>query len=183
MDFKNIILRGNRRLSHTDCELLYKTASEIKAKTLFEIGSADGTSSIILGTIAKENNGNLYCIEPKPTARFKGNLEQLELQNNVQLITIYSPYIDINLIPNEIDFLFIDGDHHTKQVVLDYLYWEKFVRIGGRIAFHDIANVGTYANQVSNAINFIYSFDKNRFKEIAKDTTPPMGILIIERVK
>jgi len=38
-----------------------------------------------------------------------------------------------------LDFLFIDGDHSAVGVAADYDLYKKFVRPGGLIAFHDIA--------------------------------------------
>lgn len=38
----------------------------------------------------------------------------------------------------EIDFLFIDGDHTYEGVSADYMAYTSFVRSGGLIAFHDI---------------------------------------------
>jgi len=41
---------------------------------------------------------------------------------------------------DKLDFLFIDGDHSLLGVQLDYFMYREFVRPGGHIAFHDIAN-------------------------------------------
>jgi len=38
----------------------------------------------------------------------------------------------------KIDFLFIDGDHSYEGVKQDFLFYAKYVRKGGIIAFHDI---------------------------------------------
>jgi cephalosporin hydroxylase len=39
---------------------------------------------------------------------------------------------------NDVDFLFIDGDHSYRGVRADYLNYSQFVRPGGLIVFHDI---------------------------------------------
>lgn len=39
---------------------------------------------------------------------------------------------------NQLDFLFIDGDHTYEGVKLDYEMYSPFVRQGGLIAFHDV---------------------------------------------
>ena len=39
---------------------------------------------------------------------------------------------------DEVDFLFIDGDHSYSGVKTDFLTYKQFVREGGLIAFHDI---------------------------------------------
>jgi hypothetical protein len=38
----------------------------------------------------------------------------------------------------ELDFLFIDGDHRLAGVQMDYFMYRSLVRPGGYIAFHDI---------------------------------------------
>ena len=41
-------------------------------------------------------------------------------------------------LPNEIDFLFIDGDHTYEGARTDFLRYGSMVRKGGAIAFHDL---------------------------------------------
>jgi len=43
---------------------------------------------------------------------------------------------------NELDFLFIDGDHTYEGVRADFMMYSPFVRDGGLIAFHDVAESG-----------------------------------------
>jgi predicted O-methyltransferase YrrM len=46
-----------------------------------------------------------------------------------------------NILGNtKIDFLFIDGDHSYEGVKQDFLFYSKYVRKEGIIAFHDIMN-------------------------------------------
>jgi MMP 1-O-methyltransferase len=49
-----------------------------------------------------------------------------------------------------IDLLWIDASHKYKDVLLDFTLWEKFVPVGGRIAFHDY---GTRFPGVDKVIN------------------------------
>ncbi len=44
----------------------------------------------------------------------------------------------IDMLGGEIDFLFIDGDHHADAVRRDIELYAGYVRQGGIIAFHDI---------------------------------------------
>jgi predicted O-methyltransferase YrrM len=44
----------------------------------------------------------------------------------------------LDFLSNEIDFIFIDGDHHYEAVKKDFENYGKYVRKGGVIAFHDI---------------------------------------------
>ena len=152
------------RLSQDDIDILYRTSKEINAKTILEIGSENGISSIVLGMVAKENNGHLYCIEPRPRQEWYRNIKQFNLINHVTLIQGYSPWIDRNLLPSNFDYLFIDGEHKTRWCIVDYHYWSKFVRKGGRIAFHDI--YGPCGPKVNRALNII--LEDAKLKEIAK---------------
>jgi predicted O-methyltransferase YrrM len=137
-DLNEVLIRGNRRMTIHDVELLDKTAREIKAKTIVEVGSMDGCSSMTLGLAAKDLGGHLYCFEPYPKARWIGNIEELGLKDHVSMIVKASPWIDAKDIPRPIDFLLIDGDHRCSRAITDYVFFGRFVRAGGRIAFHDI---------------------------------------------
>jgi len=136
--YQEISVRGNRRMTTDDLELLDRTAREIGAKTIVEIGSMDGCSSMVLGRVAKDNCGILTCIEPFPKGRWAANIEQLGLKGYVNLITAASPWLDWSNIPAPIDYLLIDGDHRCSRAICDYVAFGRLVRAGGRIAFHDI---------------------------------------------
>jgi predicted O-methyltransferase YrrM len=136
--FDEIIVRGNRRMTVYDCELLDRTAREIKPKTIVEIGSMDGCSSMVLGSVARASGGHLYCIEPYPKGKWKVNIEELGLDDHVTMIVAASPWVDLKLVPQSIDYLLIDGDHRCSRAIADYVFWGRFVRAGGRIAFHDV---------------------------------------------
>ena len=138
MNFDEIIVRGNRRMTIHDCVMLDRTAREIQPKIIVEIGSMDGCSSMVLGLAARDSAGHLFCIEPCPKGRWKANIAELGLDEYVTMIVTASPWIDLKLIPQPIDYLLIDGDHRCSRAITDYVFWGRFVRAGGRIAFHDI---------------------------------------------
>jgi len=137
MDYEQIRIDGNRRMTIPDMQLLEKTALEINPKVILEIGSNDGVSSIVLGLVAKQCQGKLFCVEPMPKGRWKTNMQKYGIEDRVTLIWKASPWVDLALIPKPIDYLFIDGYHKFRWVLVDYHYWSPFVRPGGRIAFHD----------------------------------------------
>ncbi len=134
-----IIVRGNRRMTVHDLNLLDKSSREIGAKTIVEIGSMDGCSSMLLGRVARDGGGRLYCVEPHVKSRWRQNIADLALGPVVTLIEAESPWISPGLLPSwPIDFLLIDADHRCSRAIADYVFWARFVRAGGRIAFHDI---------------------------------------------
>ena len=136
---EEIIVRGNRRMTAGDLNLLDGSSREIVAGTIVEIGSMDGCSSMVLGRVARDNGGRLYCVEPRPRGRWRRNIAELGLESVVELIQAMSPWIDPALLPpGPIDFLLIDGDHRCSRAIADYVFWGRYVRAGGRIAFHDI---------------------------------------------
>lgn len=139
-DYQEICIRGNRRMTTDDLELLNKTARQIGAKTIVEIGSMDGCSSMVLGRVAQDNGGMLTCIEPHPKGKWFANMKELDLKlgENVLLIQAASPWLDWSKVPAPIDFLLIDGDHRCSRAICDYVAFGRLVRAGGRIAFHDI---------------------------------------------
>ena len=90
---------------------------------------------MLFAEICKENGGQLICIEPEPTPEWYENMKQYN--GTVKLIKTYSPWVRIEDIPQELDYLFIDGDHRTRFAICDYHFFSPFVRAGGLIAFHD----------------------------------------------
>jgi len=158
-DFQEISVRGNRRMTTDDLELLDRTAREIGAKTIVEIGSMDGCSSMVLGRVAKDNSGMLTCIEPYPKGKWRANIDELGLENHVKLIQAASPWLDWGKVPAPIDYLLIDGDHRCSRAICDYVAFGRLVRAGGRIAFHDIDGGKGVALYVRQAVEICESDD------------------------
>lgn len=160
--YTDYIVKGNRRLLLTDGLLLREACISTNAKTIVEIGSMDGGSSLILGDYARINNGHLFCIEPYLKSRWKGNIENEKLQEHITMMEASSPHINTvtlqritNVDRNEIDVLFIDGDHRTSRTIADYVFWEKYVKIGGIIIFHDYCGGKGVKEWVRSAIKII----------------------------
>jgi len=165
MDYNLLMKNCGARLTRGDIDLLDQTARSLKPKVLVEIGSAGGCSSVILAQVAKDYGGHLFCIDPKPEGRWWSNIEPYSDQ--ITLIQAYSPWLMLDPVMT-IDFLFIDGDHRTRWILVDYHYWSKFVRIGGIIVFHDWnqALPGSDGEQVRRAINLILETDKDKLEII-----------------
>ena len=173
MDFEDIAKRGGNRMYSWELETLYKTASSIKAKSILEIGAWDGCSTMILGAIAKENNGKLYSIDPILTVDMLKNLDELGLRDSVVNIVESSPWVDMKYMSNSYDYIFIDGNHDTRWVLVDYHYWSKFLRKHGMIAFHDV-----YFPSVKRALEIIKETDGKNLKEIFYSEHRKRGMLV-----
>ena len=181
--FTDIIRRGKQRMTQSDLDLMDKTARQIGAKTLVETGSMDGCSSMLLGFVAKDNGGRLFCIEPKPTACWKTNIAELGLTENVRLIRVLSRWVELpGVEKGGIDYLFIDGDHRTRWAIVDYHYFFPFVRVGGMIAFHDYNARKGVAAWVRRAIDIILEDDKEKIEEVCHNDTRDRGIIIFRKV-
>ena len=119
-----------------DIYYLFDLLQKEKPKVIVEIGAGYGVSSRLFAGCVKGWGGKLYSIEPNPRQEWYDRLNSYGLLDVVELIQKASPWVDWEGKP-EIDFLFIDGWHNFRNVMTDYFYWEKFVKIGGIIAFHD----------------------------------------------
>lgn len=134
-----IIARSKGRIQPDDLSLLMRACDAAAAKTILEIGSADGGSSVVLGTKAAERDGHLYCVEQKPKACMVENMKHYGLEGRYTLIEAASPWLGALAaeVPESLDLLFIDGSHEVRAAIVDYHYFAPRVRPGGVIVFHD----------------------------------------------
>ena len=174
-----IIIRGNKRMLASDLDILDRTARSTKPKTIVEIGSMDGTSSMCLGMVVRDFGGQLYCIEPRPTSRWRRNIQELFLEDSVTFIKAASPWVNTQCIPKPIDYLLIDGDHRTRWALVDYHFWCPMVRPGGMIAFHDYNAKKDVGNWVRRAIDIILEDDD--LKEVEHNNTKDRGIIVFTK--
>ena len=180
MDYEDIIIRGNRRMHVEDLKLIERTCREINPENIVEIGSMDGVSSLLFGSIAKEIGAKVTCIEPYPKARWKQNIADYELEEVVTLIMAASPWVDLGKIPLPIDYLLIDGDHRTRWAIVDYHFFEPYLRKGARVAFHDYNAMKGVKEWVRRAIDII--LEDAPLKEIGHNETNDRGTIVFERV-
>jgi hypothetical protein len=74
-----------------------------------------------------------------------------------------------NLNGNQLDFLFIDGDHSYEGVKKDFEMYSSLVRKGGIIAFHDIINNDPTRLDIGVPKFWLEVKDRYLFKEIIID--------------
>ncbi len=185
-DFAAILKRYGGSILPGDAEVLYASAIEIQAKRLFEIGSREGGSSMVLGMVAKETGGSLTCIEPVVLEKWYRNIRALGLMDYVHMIEASSPWVPgLFHATDGIDYLFLDGGgppgqpHHTRWMLTDYHYWEPLVRGGGRIAFHDWTGGGVGRAHVRRAISIILETDN--LKEVNRYESTAGGTIVFEK--
>lgn len=133
---------------------LYNIASKIPINGIVvEIGSWKGKSTYCIANGLKK--GTIYAIDPfnaegeagskeiylankgdKPLIeQFQTNILPAKGKNKIETLPGYSNQF-INQF-QQIDFLFIDGDHSIEGCKFDFQNFSKFIRIGGFLAFHD----------------------------------------------
>jgi len=191
LDEMNEIAERGKGLKLDECRFLSETANEIKPKIVVEIGASKGTSSMILGSVVRETEGHLYCIDPYINKAGDGrtikkvweqNVKDLGLTKYITLIEEFSPWVSLEEFKQPIDYLFIDGNHKTRWIIVDYHFWERFLRIGGRVAFHDWRPETEEGISVQRAVDIILEDDKEKLTEIAR-LESGNGMIAFEKVK
>ena len=128
-----------------------------------EIGSYCGKSACYIGQACKQVGSKLYSVdhhkgseeqqfgeeyfdkeifdysknEVNTLPLFLSNISKFELDNFVEPVIMTSEEAS-KVVPNELDFLFIDGSHTYESARSDYKHWVKKLRLGGILAIHDI---------------------------------------------
>jgi len=102
--------------------LLFFLSYSIQAKTLVEIGVADGSTTVPMLMSARDNKGMLHSIDKNPwyaTNDLRHVVESME--NYEQYFKYYDCGSDdfFKSFNEKIDFAFIDGDHNWEQVARD----------------------------------------------------------------
>jgi len=127
-----------------------------------EIGTWKGLSASIVGfgMLEGNNNGKYYCIDTFESTycnkdcgeivaeyyvvgentwkTFNQLIDNFNLQDIIVPIRGYSYHIDtLKQIPNNLDFLYIDGNHESEAVLLDTILYASKVKLNGLILYHD----------------------------------------------
>jgi MMP 1-O-methyltransferase len=154
-------------LTDAEAAALFELAKNMTPHTgsrLVELGSWQGKSSVVLaGGIVGKQDAKLYCIDPfgqdenatyqqtyyDPLLRseprtmeeiFALNIQRSGVERVVTPMKGYS--FDFGETWKEpIDLLFIDANHEYECVLRDFRTWERHVKRGGVIAFHDANGV------------------------------------------
>ena len=151
-------MRGNALIHFVSCYLGFgkphsqTTENEKKAiskyaancKCAVEIGVYEGVNTI---NIAKEisSDATLYAIDPFVKGRlgicYYEKIARMLVKKNkvagkIKFITAYSSGA-APMVPSEIDFIFIDGDHSLEGIKQDWALYAGKVQTGGYMLLHD----------------------------------------------
>lgn len=116
---------------------LIELCRELRPENTLEIGTMHGVSTRLLAALAKSYGGRLTSIDGGMSAGVKLNLMTLDLFDRVTLIKEWVPWF-LFRPAKEIDLLFIDGDHTLMSIIVDYHYFNYFLKKGGIVIFHDM---------------------------------------------
>lgn len=131
-------------MSVQDRFLLYYVARKMLPKrkiTFVDIGTWCGGSAIIISK-ALMREGIEYrgiTVDPRPKESFtRWIYDKFLKDNNVEFIHRYSHVaVEEGLIPEELDFVFVDGQHGYKGIKNDIEHYHSLVRLEGIILVHD----------------------------------------------
>lgn len=119
------------------------------AKVAVEIGVFEGVNTALIAKSINEN-GVLYGIDPFFKGKIgvcysklitRSHLKSTNTLNKVKLIEKLS-FEAADDVPENIDFLFIDGDHSLEGIQKDWELFSKKIRPGGIVALHDTNATG-----------------------------------------
>lgn len=162
---------------HHHYHILYDIATSydsLKDLTYVEIGCYAGGSACLL---LQRPNTNVISIDlgtPMPPDVVQQNVSKLNvhknsyiyLQGNSQTVEMVEQ-LKTNI--NEIDILFIDGDHSYQGVINDFLLYNELVTSGGYIVFDDY-NDWEHSPEVKLAVNNLVESYKSQFEIIGTIT-------------
>lgn len=140
-----------------------------KARAL-EIGSYMGVSANIIAK-SLSRDGMLYCIDPFPDRKGKKNpgLSIMERQlirsgvlSKVKVIQAFSTDSSIlPQIPNQLDFIFVDGDHRYEGLQSDWAIVQKKLAKDGIVCLHDTIVPANEPTRVFGSVKFFQDVIKN----------------------
>lgn len=141
---------------------LFILTSKIKSErpVICEIGTWKGKSSYIFATALKSKGGLLYSVDPfngdgdiaskksyqeeivkmdtTLLQNFKNTLKKFDLSRHVVILPFQSEEARSKFREQQIDLLFIDGNHDYNYVEKDYKLWASLIPPGGKIILHDV---------------------------------------------
>lgn len=175
-------------LRETEANIVYDIILNNHLKYGYEVATAFGISSCVMGQALRNTNGKLVSIDSYVEESLgtstsythetrvetdginsdgynmaKGLIESLGIQNNVHLEIGWSPDDNDRLIKKhfteKLDFIFIDGGHSEEQIDLDVKNLLPYLKQKSIIFFHDYSCMGP------NTIEFLKENNFNLIKD------------------
>jgi len=161
---------------------LLKIFQELSPKYILEIGVANGGTLFCFCKLARDD-ATIISID-LPEGHFGGGYPEWKIpiyqafkkeKQNLYLLRKDSHQnetleeVKKILNGNQLDFIFIDGDHSYEGVKKDFEMYSPLVRKGGIIAFHDIVNNDTSRLDIEVPKFFNEIKDNYLYKEVIVD--------------
>jgi len=155
---------------------LLKIFKELNPKYILEIGTADGGTLFCFCKLA-DSNATIVSIDFGGYPEWKIPIYQAFKKENQRLYLLRKDSHKKETLDevlkilngNQVDFLFIDGDHTYEGVKKDFEMYGPLVRKGGIVAFHDIVPRGEL-EKIGEVPLFWREIKNNLdYKEIIKD--------------
>jgi predicted O-methyltransferase YrrM len=150
----NQLNHGVASLQIDEAALLFRLARDAAGGPFAEIGRFKGGSTLVFAA-ALPPTAELWSYDlhvalradmpgSELDAELRGALERYGLADKVHLLVADSRTVDPP--PDQLELLFIDGDHSYEGAKADFTRWGAFVRPDGHLLFHDAVDRGGYGN-------------------------------------
>jgi predicted O-methyltransferase YrrM len=150
----NQLNHGVASLQIDEAALLYRLARDATSGPFVEIGRFKGGStftfaSALPGGVELWSYDLHVALRPdmpgdQLDAELRGALERYGIDHKVHLIVADSRKVEPP--SQEVELLFVDGDHSYEGARADFDRWSALVRPGGHLLFHDAVDSGGYGN-------------------------------------
>ena len=150
----NQLNHGVASLQIDEAALLYRLARNATSGPFVELGRFKGGSTFTVAAALPDGvelwSYDLHvALRPdmpgeRLDAELRDALARFDLTDNVHLVVADSRKVEPP--SQEIELIFIDGDHSYEGARADFDRWSALVRPGGHILFHDAVDSGGYGN-------------------------------------
>ena len=155
------------------------------AKCALEIGAFQGVSTGTIAT-ALDSAGKLYCVDPWSDFKsdlpdpcyqiFSRHLARRGLLHMVIVLRGYSSQV-VDRIPNDLDFIFVDGDHSWEGIEADWAIVRSKLSVGGKVCLHDTATPESEPWRILETVSYFETVISKDPEFRLVDTVHSMNVL------
>ncbi len=148
-------------ISKNEALFIKEIISNSNPQSTLEIGCAEGVSSMVICSSISPN-AHHTILDPNQYLEWKGmgirNLKECGF-SNFDLIEDYSEFTLPTLLKSgkRFDFVFVDGWHTFDHVLMEFLYINRLLNVGGVVVFDDVAlpPLNKLMRYISNYPNYV----------------------------
>ena len=135
-EYEEYFMPGGIQQSKTDLELLVKEIGDRKFISMCEIGIADGATLWLYANLFGAEKARFIVLDMDIRPITRKVIAAIEEQTSIRFEIFERRSLGF-ILPREIDFLHIDGDHGYEEVLYDFDTHSQKVTKGGIIIVHD----------------------------------------------